>query len=439
MTDQTPQPDDRASASGMPRHTTPTWEVELLISGVAVFAMLQLPGWLDDRYFALVPRFDTDWATALQVMYTYLKAAALVLAATFSLHLLLRARWIALVGMHSVFPDGIRWEKLGIGPVQREIEVRRYRGPEAAIERADNTATVIFSIGVMLASTLLWISLLVACLFAVILGFAAVAGFRIDVGNVLVYGMLILILPAILANAIDRRVGTKLREGGKARRALAAVLAGYSRTGIMQRGSNPVFSLLSSHGGIRRAIALTVAVTLIAAVAVLQSIRSESDPHSFGSYALFPTFPDGSRTLDDAHYDDLRNPARDNAVPYIDSMVATGPYLRLVLPYVPGQDAATLERGCPAASTTEMDARAAARLDCLQRLHPVLLDGKPLPSLQYELGGDARTERPALVAMIDVRDLPAGRHELQIARTPDPGDSDASDNANLDWRIPFWR
>jgi hypothetical protein len=28
------------SADNLPRHTTPTWEVELLISGVAVFAML---------------------------------------------------------------------------------------------------------------------------------------------------------------------------------------------------------------------------------------------------------------------------------------------------------------------------------------------------------------------------------------------------------------
>jgi hypothetical protein len=34
------------SADKLPKHTTPTWEVELLISGVAVFAMMQLPGWM---------------------------------------------------------------------------------------------------------------------------------------------------------------------------------------------------------------------------------------------------------------------------------------------------------------------------------------------------------------------------------------------------------
>ena len=52
----------------LPRHTTPTWEVELLISGVAVFAMLQLPGWLDDRFFALLPRLGLDWAEPAQIV-----------------------------------------------------------------------------------------------------------------------------------------------------------------------------------------------------------------------------------------------------------------------------------------------------------------------------------------------------------------------------------
>ena len=440
MTGSIPQPDDPSSAHRLPRHTTPTWEVELLISGVAVFAMLQLPGWLDDRYFALMPRFDSNWLGSLSLLYVYLKSAALILAATFSLHLLLRARWIAQVGMHSVFPEGIRWDKLRIGPVQREIEIQRYRGPEASIERADNAATVVFAIGVMLATTLLWISLLVVCLSALALGFVAFAGSRVGVGTALACGVLVLFLPAILATVIDRRVGAKLREGGVARRALAAVLRISSRLGFMQRGSNPVFSLLASHGGERRAVALTIAVFLIAALVVRQSIRSEGDPRSFGSYTLFPALADRSRTLEDAHYDDLRDPARDAAVPYIDSMVASGPYLRLVVPYVPRWDADVLEHDCPTmARAAGEDARAAAALGCLQRAHAVLLDDKPLPSLRYEPGNDPRTERPALVAMIDVRGLPVGRHELQVARAPGRVAGDATDDGLAPWKIPFWR
>jgi len=112
-------------ALALPRHTTPTWEVELLISGVAVFAMLQLPGMFDDALFALRPRFDAAWHDPLRMMHVYLKSASVILAATFAIHLLMRAHWIALVGMHSIYPDGVRWDKLRIGPVQREHERAR--------------------------------------------------------------------------------------------------------------------------------------------------------------------------------------------------------------------------------------------------------------------------------------------------------------------------
>jgi hypothetical protein len=208
------------------------------------------------------------------------------------------------------------------------------------------------------------------------------------------------------------------------------------RLGLTQKGSNPVFSLLASHDGERRTVALTTVVMFAAGLAVTISLVSQSHPRSLGNYALVPAFSDGSRTLDSMHYADQRNPARDPAVPFIASLDATGPYLRLVVPYQPRRDASALRDACPLAASTADDARAAAALDCLQHLHAVLLDGRPLPALQYELGDDARTDRPALVAMIDVRALAKGRHELWIARgAPAAGTHEAV----APWRIPFWR
>ena len=122
-------------ARHLSRRTTPTWEVELLISGVAVFAMLQLPGWLDDGIFALEPRLGEDWRQILILGYIYAKSAAMILATTFVLHLLLRARWIALVGMHSVYPEGILLDKLRLGPIQQKIEREINKPMQERIER----------------------------------------------------------------------------------------------------------------------------------------------------------------------------------------------------------------------------------------------------------------------------------------------------------------
>ena len=132
--------------------TTPTWEVELLISGVAVFAMLQLPGQLDDALFALEPRLGSDWRQILILGYIYGKSAAMILATTFVLHLLLRARWIALVGMHSVYPKGILLEKLRMGPIQNEVERELDQPIPERIERADNLATTVFAIGALIGT-----------------------------------------------------------------------------------------------------------------------------------------------------------------------------------------------------------------------------------------------------------------------------------------------
>jgi hypothetical protein len=97
----------------------------------------------------------------------------------------------------------------------------------------------------------------------------------------------------------------------------------------------------------------------------------------------------------------------------------------LVVPYAPDRDGVALQKQCPDR------ADAATTLACLQRNHRVLLDEKPL-AVDYDVGQDARTNRPALVAMIDVRTLPRGRHLLRIGQPPHHEDAE-------DTFIPFWR
>ena len=422
--------------SQLPRRTTPTWEVELLISGVAVFAMLQVPGWLDDRLFALQPRFGPGWELPLFMAYVYLKTAAVILAITFALHLLLRAQWIAQIGMHSVFPEGILWDKLRIGPVQRELESVRYGSADVAIERADNRASVVFAIGVMLASSLLLICALLLAVFLAITWLLRLAGIDADPGKVFMLSAAIVVLPVILTAWLDRAFGAKLHEGGITRRLLVWIYSAYGRLGLMSHSSSPVFSLLASHGGERRAMLLTTTIIAMTIVGVILSTRSMENPGGFGDYAAFPAFADGKHILDAAHYDDQRNPARDDPLAFVQSAVIAGPYLRLTVPYRPDRDAAAL-RGCAIPAATNGDSRAAAKLACLQAAHAVLLDGKPLAGLQYELGSDPRTDRPALVAMIDLRALAPGRHELRVAHPPGAGEEKSKDPGFE--RIPFWK
>ena len=417
--------------------TTPTWEVELLISGVAVFAMLQLPGQLDDALFALEPRFGGDWRELLKLVYIYAKSAALILAVTFVLHLLLRARWIALVGMHSVHPDGIRLDALDMGPIQREIEEASDTSIPERIERADNLATTVFAIGVMLATMLAGIAVVATTAYGMGVLAAAMSHGRIDALKTMIMVFCLVMVPYSVLILLDRYLAPRWPADARSRKVARTLLRGYTRIGF-SRSNNTIMALLASHGGDRKAILLTTAVMFVALVGSVMSLAMLSKPDLLGNYALFPQAE--TRSVDAAHYDDQRDPARDPATPYIQSAVVAGPYLKLVVPYRPRFDEPAMRRSCASVQTASEAQQATERLACLQRLRDASLDGKPVAGLHYEIASDPRTDRPALLAMIDVRDLPRGRHELRIARPlradrerrqddPDPG-YDA---------IPFWR
>jgi hypothetical protein len=395
--------------------------------------MLQLPGWLDDRVFGLLPRLGADWAEPVTLIYIYAKSAAIILAMTFALHLLLRAHWIALVGMHSIYPDGVRWDQLRMGPIQREMEQRRAPKAEVAIERADNRATTVFAIGVMLATVLLSISLVLLVGYTLGITAARQMGIDVDPANLFAGIALLVLLPFALSSAIDRRFGERLAPNGWFARILSAVMSFYSRIG-MGRWSGPT-RLVASHEGERGLLFITILVFGVAVSGAIYSMKFLQDPERTGDYAAFPAFADGSRTVDASHYDDQRDAMHDPIGAYIQSAVVAGPYVRLTVPYAPQRDTAAM-RGCAVPAGTD-DAKAAARLNCLQSLHGVQLDGKPLADLRYELASDPRTDRPALLAMIDVRALPPGRHELQVAHPPKSGEK-RKDDPGFD-RIPFWR
>ncbi|MFS8064667.1 MAG: hypothetical protein ACMG5Z_08755 [Luteimonas sp.] len=436
------QPDelhaDLPVADPLPPHTTPTWEVELLISGVAVFAMLQLPGLLDDAIFAWRPRFSQEWSSVVFLLYVYSKGAAVLLAGTFVIHLLLRARWIALVGLHSIYPGGIDWDRLRAGRIAREVESARMGSMDDMIERADNRATTVFATGVMLASTLVGLTLAVV-VFGLVLLACNAAGFAFD-PFILFPCMALLVLPFAVAQMADRRFGERLHPGSRAYRLVHGLMRGYSRVG-MGATNNPVMAILASHGGQRRTILTTMATMSIVLVAVGAGYVAMRKPDAFGSFAMFPAIRSGDPgKVDAVHYDDQRNPARDQPAPYIQSMVVSGAYLRLTVPYEPVRDDPAMRRTCPQLSALAKTQQPATALACLQALHDIRLDGRKLAAYRYEVGSDPGTGRPALLAMIDVRDLARGRHELQVAKPPRADRPAGKPDREVPYsRIPFWR
>jgi hypothetical protein len=145
-----------------------SWEPEILISGIALLALTQVPRLLDSVQVFLEER-------SLQLFLfgnlddlgiSLLKASSYWLIAGLVVHLVLRSIWVSFIGLSYTFPEGIRAERLKMQPFfQKRIE--RLPSFEAAIQRLEAICSTIYSI-----AFLLMMATFSACLYLIFIIFS---------------------------------------------------------------------------------------------------------------------------------------------------------------------------------------------------------------------------------------------------------------------------
>lgn len=430
----------------LPKDTTPTWEVELLLSGALVFSMLQVPGVLDDIIYALRPRLNEGFSHSAFMLYFYLKVTSYVLIVTFVLHLSSRAVWVAALGLRSVYPEGVYWDKLPRGPIYREYTKRTTLTLDQMIDRADNRASLVFAFGLLMVL----VSLAIMVFTMILVGLAGLIGHfllkNIASSWISLGLVLMVVLPMMAATLIDRRWGARIPPNHW----LAACIRSLFGIGALMlwgRLTNPILLTVFSRIGLARFNFIFVGVLYsLMAVIMLELMVASGDVNLPGEQYL-PSQASG-RELNAIYYANVRDLREaQQGQPYIPSEIIRGPYLRLFVPYLPRRLDAVIEKDCADATQISKisdeqerrvaeQARTSALLDCAAELfYPLQLDGKAVADLRYDIARDPETGMRGFVAMIDVRDLPRGRHQLELQRPqrPDGGDS------VLPVLIPFWR
>ncbi|MBW8311663.1 MAG: hypothetical protein K0M64_06455 [Rhizobium sp.] len=433
--------DADATPHALPRRTTPTWEMELLLSGATVFTMFQATQAMTAWGGGLIPRLAENPRMIFGVLFTYGNGALTLLTMAFAFHLLLRAWWVALVGLESVYPGGPRFDRLRGGPIHRALMVRRWKPMPERIEAADNLATLVFVLGISLALILVPISALVSALFLLALLAGWLLGRPESTSALFALLSVLTFLPMMFAAVLDKRRGDKLAPGSFLHRACEKTLEFYSRIG-MGRDSNPMVTVFQTNVGEKKGMVVVFIVMLAGMLGSTAGLALTRNQLGLGSYAAFPTPQRGmADSVDGRNYASMHEPGAIPAVPFVPAPVARGDYLALVVPYVPALHGRLFARCGGGDSPKPLDAdereRRRARLACVAAGFTVTLDGQPAPPPQWY--ADPRRDLRGLLYMLPVATLSPGRHELAVM-PPEPGDEKARDeDVTLPWIIPFWR
>ena len=93
-----------------------SWEPELLISGLILFALFQVPGLIDQLAFTLELNSSRFLARSSvdEMIGTLLKISVYILIVGFITHILLRSIWVAYAGLSYLYKDGIKLSSLSM-------------------------------------------------------------------------------------------------------------------------------------------------------------------------------------------------------------------------------------------------------------------------------------------------------------------------------------
>jgi len=136
-----------------------SWQAELIISGLAILGSLQLPNLIGRFGQWALTYFPVEMSIFLYFIQFYLFMSSSALIIGFILHFVFRAIWIGLIGINSVFPEGIKTDSDSYSKIFMENIKRDYSIENSGIEALDKICS-----GIFVACT---ICILVSCIFVI--------------------------------------------------------------------------------------------------------------------------------------------------------------------------------------------------------------------------------------------------------------------------------
>ncbi|MFO1495652.1 MAG: hypothetical protein U1F26_13450 [Lysobacterales bacterium] len=391
-----------------------TDELELIISGLTTFALLSLPSWLLDQYAGLYLQLPLPALAPTQFALGIAIGLCYALGACFIAHLCVRAYWVGLIGLHSVYPGGIRWERArSLGPVGQADLRLRIPTLDAAIAGADRIASLIYAVISLTALVVVWIALALILLFLLAVYIGEWTG-QVNTAITLLVsaGMLLPLVCGLLVWLLDAQAVRRWPQLAERRwlRRLLWWLRLPVRAVLPERLVAPVQLMLQTNT--RPWIFWTLFAAALWAIPAMGSLRYQAylQFDSLGTYT-FLSNADVATGQRSAHYEDRQSGSdRLRAVPMIPAMEQQSAWLPLLLPYFPLRDDPLLRALCGEAP--------ADRVACLRQLWEVRLNGQAL-----DLSGFAPAERRdlgmrGLAGWVDLRALNPGPQVLEVRWRP---------------------
>ena len=422
--------DSNSSKGWIQRLKEESWEAELLVSAIAIFGTFKLfdiIGWATNNFINLL--HPNQYVIGYFITFFGLIALS-VLASMFLIHFFLRAYWIGLVGLNSVFPD-YSIKDSAYSKIYTEKILSILPKLTDSIKKVDELCSVIFSVAftfllmygymsIFASIYLLIYNLLSDYIHQYILLIPAI------IGAIL---MLVQMIVTIIANLKVYRENEKIQTlSFKVNQLASFMLFGPLNKAILQ------VSMIFGSNFKKKKSLVNLVLTFIFLGIFLTGYQLKNtnilylanNNKYYNSTKVYASF---------YKEDNINNTFL--LSPEIASDKVTSEVLKIFIPVFKHEKdlrtapCDTLQIGKEATSDIKRSIQTDNFLNCIDTYYQLFIDDKKITVDFLRQNAHARTKQAGVISYVDVSQLTKGIHILEIKK-------EYGNASNLNWKIPFY-
>ena len=402
-----------------------SWQAELVLSGLVITILFQLP----DMFIRWV---EPSIIQSGEIEGTFLKFASMAflmgiycVIISFGIHLLLRGIWIALLGLHSVYPKGIDVDsKNGMSPQYWQKSKEQYPNLMQYNVELDANCSLIFSTATMIIITVTSLSICILIFYQLMRFLMSV--FPVIADNIIPISIGTYLL-FMFVTFLTQYLGKKYPDNQN----IAKIVVGYGLA------TGTLFSLyvFRKPVGYINAISMSnnkskYGMTIYMVLCVIMGFVGGKQVGKIDTFTYFETekyftFNNRPHQILDLNYENLMGKEALVYTPYIQSDVISDAFIKVFLPTIAREkehinlktkrDIYTFSELFKLTST-QLDAIEINNLQAYKQFNRIFLNDVEYPNLDFQYHWHPQADGKGLLVYIPTDSCKIGKNILEIRK-----------------------
>jgi hypothetical protein len=398
-----------------------SWQAELVISGLVITGLFQMPD-------LFIKWAETSVIQSGEMEFMFLNFACLLflvgidmLIIFFGIHLLFRGIWIALLGLNSVYPDGINVESTkGLGKKYWLKMKEQYPDLMAYTVELDARCSLLFSSATFVIIMVSSFSIIILVFYQLIRFLTSF--FPVIADNILPIGigayflfLLLTLIPWYLGKKYpdNKKVEKFITGYGKAMGALFSLY-------IFRKPVGYINAIQTSNSKSKYAM---VGIMAVSAIMGFVGGRQISESYPFRSFDVdrYFTFNNMPSQVMAFNYENLMDKEAHVYTPFIQSDIVTDDFLKVFIPTIAREtermnlkEYSFIERF--KMNDAQREKKSKEKLDTYKQFNRIYINDVEYPNLDYQFYDHPQASERGLLVYVPSDSFARGRNILEIRK-----------------------